>query len=427
MPEIAFTNLKQLKNVVSGLYEEQQGEALSPHKCIMIQQVDSDQTLLTTYQPRMQKFSRYLSDESSGGEKGTQFLLDHFSLIKEIDNFIAAKRRTVIFRPNTAGKVSLIGDEEVIDGKGVSKGQTYVEPYPGITEDFDPPENLKEENFVGSVTEDNFKSCLGYLRKFGGVNPNTDSAFYLHSEGGYLVFGTNYDISSAGYLFTPTPLKGNVQSFATSIFRRNIPKILTICGNETERDVNIYYNEETDWIEFRGVRGSFLCKGASANKQIKNALVMGNENHEHLSKRVFNIEDLHQSVSQFKNSKSDKLLLIEDDGVIRFFEIDNFSKYKYSESDLTLSSDSNDWVPCTIQGTMVASLLNSFKLVQKRAQVECNEISLTQKQIKRDDGEEPQVILTYLALNHNELADNCKGLLYAPKADYQLDQIDSDE
>lgn len=442
MSEIVFSDVKKLKTVVDKLFLTQEGDALSPHKCLKINQVNPNTTEFTVYSPRKLKFSyRYSDDkEGNGGEQGTEFIVDHEGLKTEIDNFNSAKRNKLTF--NTMKGRLVIKANETYDEEGNSdfEAVSYCNLYTGTSEDFDPPDSLLEEQYIGSIDKDHLLQIFKSVDKFGGSDVNSDGVFYLRLENRYAVAATNSGLSSSGYTFLARPLQeDNLKDVvATSIYRSQIHKLNFIISKCFDNEqVKLFYEYTKNWIEFSCSAGNLVVKGVEANQQIVNALlVTAVQDQIHHSSRIFNCKELISTLEQFRNSKTNKLVLwAGQDGsspIVRCNELDHWSEYKYAKIQSEFVSNADYWVACSIEGTMLCSLINTLRLIRNDIESKKDIKSdptvhdvITIKQYKKDTN--PRIVLLYVFIDYDSYRETCFGLLYGSDLSHQIDQVDSDE
>lgn len=438
MSEIVTHQVRKLKTVVDSLDLAEEGEILSPHKCLMIHQVDESTTEYTSYSPRRARFTYRLSGEEDGGEVGTQYIVDHPGLRTEIDNFNSARRSQLSFS-DAKGRLIIKANERVDEqGNTDYDAISYCNLYGGSAEEFDPPEQLAEEQFIGAIYREHLLQILKTMEKFGGNEH--DNIFYLRAEGGYLVAATNFGVSSSGYIFVARPINSfQVDDvIATSIPRKHIPRLRFLVKDlPTNELVNMYYDQSNNWIEFGCTLGSFLVKGSEANQQIVNALLTtASSNQTFHAARNIDVDELVNTFQQFRNSKTNKLLLWSADQgrdpIIRCNEMDLISDSKFAKINTEFEGDLDQWVSCGVEGSMMRELVSSLNKVTKEADkdrdTETNSSTkgvVTVQQYKNEQN--PRIVLLYVFVDKHAYQDTCFGLLYGQDLKDQLDEVDSDD
>jgi len=314
---------------------------------------------------------------------------------------------------------------------------SYVNLYSGPLEDFAPPENLLEEQLVGSIYKEHLIQILRAMESFGGNE--YDSTIYLRCEGGHLVSLTNFGLSSSGYVFVARPMEiNNEEVVATALSRKYIPKIRFLIERAVAMEkVNIYYDYEKNWLEFSCSAGNFLVKGEESNQQIINAmLISGSEDQDLYASRNVDARELIQGLQQFKKSKTSKLLVWASnegqDPVLRLNELDLLSDSKFCKVNTEYEQDLDTWLTIAIDGPMAKHMVSTLEkvvnLIEKDRDTDINSstkgiVNIQQYKTQKN----PKITLLYIFYDKDTYKEISFGLMYSQDAADQLDQIDSDD
>lgn len=420
--EIYFNDLKRLKSIIDELYTEQKGEALSAHKCLLINQIEEDITVLQSYSPNYFSYKRYYyHNEGSKGSEGLVFLPDHAMLKSIISAFETAKYKSLSFRSDR-GFLAISADEEYVEEEGlISSNIDTCHQYGGLTSDFDPPEFL-EDNLLGSVTEENFQKLLIPLREFGGVEENSKEPFLLQILSSRLLVMTHSGMNKSGFLLCSKDGSFSEDSEPFFIERRFIPRISKIALNSQESRVDIYYDE--GWVQFVGRKGVLLIKTTTPLNQFNQVqnLIVTQSSKEFISKRSFSIPDLIRPLDYNECRQVIKSLVCESDGVTRLLIPDQQSERHIRSVTFDIPSADGDFQPILIVNSLVKSLLTALKKVADQV-IDNPQVEISQR---KDEGNS-RILYLYFRIKDSRFDNEIAGIMTAGIAEENLDQLEADD
>lgn len=392
---IIFGDIGKLSKLITSVaLTSSVGEELSANRCIKVSQTAFDRTEFTSVEPGRAIFKRYFnhaSIENSGGNEGTEFLVDFKSLDQNLKTFKKSQVRTLTFQL-TKGVLRCRANLALVQGQRRESGNKILRQYPGSIDDFYSIDPLPSR-LIATVPAESLNTIVFLLKNFGDFSAekfegthNFHRPVLLTFKGSQLEGLTNYKAAYGSYLLIKQPAQV-VHPLSIAIEGRLLSRLMDLSKDEP---VQVFKDEDSDWVRFSGDQGEVIAMTMATPMQIarESKLLTSKDSDQYQSHRGVNIQDLYSALvmhSKDVSGRSD-LLLLEEKGQLVIAPAHNITSKEYSCVPIDPFTVVGDFQPLVLSGLGAEAIVDALKKFLLRQRLPVNQVVLSQYVFSRPSG-----------------------------------------
>lgn len=425
-----FTKALEFKKLFDQAYSPTT-ELLTAHSCILVEQPEYNVTQMTTIEPGKAVIQRrYLhSDPESGGEPGTQFLIDQSELNQKLARLIQSKIGSLLLKLNR-GNLNLIADYGInANNQAVERGRLTVRQYGGAISDFQIP--FEPNSKVATINKLDFVHWVRLLRLFGQFNEKSGPeagrrTVLLDFAPDSLTGAASHKGAYMCYTCLRLPVACTIES-KLAIEGRHLKRFLAL---SQDSDVDVYVDEVNghDWVSFVSDLGRISVKADTPEKRFIQTYVVANQTLTVESERLVGVDDLETAASlQLPDAKSlqQDVLVGERPPNLVLLQASNIKGTERAFVDINPTEDMEPWTTVVVNGVTLLDVIRTTKSYTSLRSLPSSSCVLSEKTMVRKSGTKAWLLFINPFEQSVGLTINT-FILVSPTSEV-MDMLDSDE
>lgn len=383
-----FTKALDFKKLFDQAYSPTT-ELLTAHSCVLVEQPEHNVTQMTTLEPGKAIVQRrhIHTDPESGGEPGTQFLIDQAELNQKLARLIQAKVGSLLLRLNR-GALTLIADYGISANKqAVERGRLTARQYGGAISDFKIP--FEPTIKVTTINKVDFVHWVRLLRLFGQFNeksgPEAGRRTVLLDFADDSLTGA---ASHKGAYMCYTCLKLSAQCAIASklaIEGRHLKRLVSISD---QADVDIYIDnvDGQDWVSFCSDLGRISVKADTPEKRFIQTYAVASQELDIVSERLVAVDELEIAANlQLPDAKSlqQDLLLGEKPPNLVLLQASNVKGTERAFVSINPTEEMEPWTTVLVNGVTLLDVIRTAKSYTSLRSLPSSNCLLSEKTLVR--------------------------------------------